>query len=220
MNVGGLVAAVVAAAALAGCGAHAAAAPEPTPKTKAVVAVSQKWMGATDLTGLDALDAVAGTPSVAAKRPAVDWSCNQPMTITVAAGPGVDEARVRQQLQYPVAYLGALGYDVRLTGSTAYVPGMQEPATIGSVVVAVTNRAADDSELVGARAISWRGQTGSHYTSATITVDGRDGLAGDIVLHEFGHVLGLDHKDGTVMAARGEAPVIFDAAETAAIDCR
>jgi hypothetical protein len=138
----------------------------------------------------------------------------------VAAAPGVDEAKIRQQLQYPVAYLEALGYDVHVAGASPYRPGMQEPETWGNVIVAATNRPADDPELVGSRGLSWRGKVDDHYVSATITVDAHRGLAGDIILHEFGHVLGLEHKDGTIMAARGEAPVVFDAAETAAIDCR
>lgn len=215
----GIVAAAIAATAvvLGGCSTSHQQAPAP----KAVVAPAPvKWTGDHNLTATDATAAVDNTAAGEPVKVPIRWACDQPMIVTVAAGPSVDESEVRKQLEYPVAYLQALGYDVRLQGATAYVPGMEEPTEVGSVVVAATMNPADDAELEDSKALAWRGQTGKHYTSATILVDASGGLAGDIILHEFGHVLGLDHKDGTVMAAVGKAPTAFDASETATIDCR
>lgn len=202
-------------AVMAGCSVAQAA---PAPKTASKVATAE-WTGTHNLSADAAWDAVASTPEAAPMPLPARWDCSQPMTITVAAGPGVDEAKIRAELAYPVAYLNALGYTAQVQGATPYQPGMGAPDAAGSVIVAATNNPSDDAELVDSRAISMMKQAGSSNTAAAIVVDAKRGLASDIILHELGHVLGLDHKDGTVMAAEGQAPTTFDAAETASVRC-
>lgn len=202
-------------AALTGCSVAQAA---PAHKAAPAPAVAE-WTGTHNLTADAAWDAVAATPAADAATLPVRWACDQPMTITVAAAAGVDEAKIRAELAYPVAYLNALGYAAQVQGATPYTPGMKAPETVGSVIIAATNNPTDDAELVDSRAIAMTNQAGDTNTSATIVVDAKRGLASDIILHELGHVIGLDHKAGTIMAAEGQAPTTFDAAETASVRC-
>jgi hypothetical protein len=158
------------------------------------------------------------TPDKAASR----WACTLPIHIYYAAAPGVDSRAVVKQLEYPVEYLRDLGYSVEIVREVAYRADYKTPVTLGDVLLVVPLSQADAKVL---RKNDWWAMTqpmeiGNVITSAKITVDGLGGLASDTLTHELGHVLGLDHKPGTVMNERVGASIAFDAAETAAIDCR
>src|SRR5690242_9525415 len=77
--------------------------------------------GRTSLTAQQADAAVAATASAAKADAKVwNWACSLPMVISPAAGTGVTEAEIRQQLAYPVEYLRDLGYNVTIGPAVAY----------------------------------------------------------------------------------------------------
>ena len=207
---------------LSGCAAQASASPATAP-VAAASAASPEWNGATTLTAADALAAVAATPvsDTPAKLEGA-WGCSTPITVRPEAGPGVEIGEVYHQLDYSVGYLTALGYRVAVGAPAAYEPNAEAPAKVGTVTIVVTSQPQDQEQLgadKGNRAVTLTSEEGGRIGSAAIVVDAKRGLAGDILLHEFGHVLGLGHKDGTVMQAKGASPVVFDADETAAVTC-
>jgi hypothetical protein len=166
---------------------------------------------------------VAETPRIAAPDKMTSrWACTLPIRIYYAAAPGVDARTVVKELAYPVEYLRDLGYTVQIVREVAYHADYRTPVTPGDVLLVVPLSQADAKVL---RKNDWWAMTepmeiGNVITSAKITVDGLGGLASDTLTHELGHVLGLDHKPGTVMNERVGAAIAFDPAETAAIDCR
>jgi hypothetical protein len=166
---------------------------------------------------------VAETPRIAEPdKTASRWACTLPIHIYYAAAPGVDSRAVVKQLEYPVEYLRDLGYTVDVVREVAYRSDYRAPVTPGDVLIVVPLSQADAATL---RKNDWWAMTepalvGNQIETAKITVDGAGGLASDTLTHELGHVLGLDHKPGTVMNERVGAAIAFDAAETAAIDCR
>jgi hypothetical protein len=176
-----------------------------------------------DLPATLAYKQVAETPRIATPDKMTGrWACTLPIRIYYAAAPGVDSRTVVKQLEYPVEYLRDLGYTVDIVREVAYRADYKTPVTPGDVLLVVPLSQADAKVL---RKNDWWAMTqpmeiGNVITSAKITVDGLGGLASDTITHELGHVLGLDHKPGTVMNERVGAAIAFDPAETAAIDCR
>ena len=145
------------------------------------------------------------------------------MVIQPAAGTGVTDADIAAQLAYPVEYLRDLGYDVTIGAPVKYERNAATSSTIGQVVVAVTKQRSEQPRLDEQAAMTYTNTSDRSALAATILVDANPKtgeLAGDILLHELGHVLGLDHKAGTVMDVSWDAPIGFDAAEIAAVDCR
>jgi hypothetical protein len=144
------------------------------------------------------------------------------MHIYYAAAPGVDDRVIVKQLEYPVEYLRALGYTVQVVREVSYLAGYRTPTTPGDVLLVVALSGADAKFLRGQNWIAMTERTfvGRSIPSAKTTVDGRSGLASDVLLHEFGHILGMEHKEGSVMGVTDTASLPFDAAETAAVDCR
>lgn len=146
------------------------------------------------------------------------------MTVRVAIAPGVDESAVWRELDYPITTMQSLGYDIAVAGTMPYEKNAQAPTVRGSVEIVVAANPADQPDLTDdigvAKAIAERGEQGDMYYSVAVVVNGRTGLRGDYILHELGHAVGLEHKDGTIMQARGDSPATFDSSETAAIDCR
>jgi hypothetical protein len=100
---------------------------------------------------------------------------------------------------------------------------MPVPSNPGTVIVVVTGDRTEQPGLAfgthRAAGRSW-GATPGATTNGRISIMSTNGMSSDVILHEVGHVLGLDHKDGTVMTATADSGLGFDAAETAAIDCR
>lgn len=204
---------------LSGCGAASA---EPAAKPARPVSASE-WSGTHGLTTADAQQAVASTAksSTPDAKPYGSWDCDEPMVFHPEAGPGVDVAAVYRELEYPVAYLNALGYRASVGAQVPYELNADRPAERGSITVVVTNNRADQYDLTTepkVRAFAQFAQE-PHNASAALVVFAPTGLAGDIILHEAGHVLGLDHKAGTVMNGVGAGTLAFDADETAAISC-
>jgi hypothetical protein len=180
--------------------------------------------GRTSLTAQQADAAVASTSTAVKPDPTTwRWACSLPMVIRPAAGSGVSVADITAQLAYPVEYLRGLGYDVTVGAPVKYERNEATSSTVGEVVVAVTKNRREQPGLDGQAAYAHTNASGRDALAATILVDANPKtgeLAGDILLHELGHVLGLGHKAGTVMAVDWDAPVTFDAGETAAVDCR
>ena len=179
--------------------------------------------GRTNLTAIQADAAVAATGTAPADATAWRWSCSLPMAIHPSAGTGVTDAQLRAQLVYPVEYLRDLGYNVTVGASVPYVREMALADQPGEVVVTATTNAAEQPVLAGDAARSWMNKSGRDALAATVVVKANPAvgeLAGDILLHEFGHVVGLNHKHGTVMDTSWDAPATLDAAEVAAVDCR
>lgn len=151
------------------------------------------------------------------------WDCSLPINIDYAAAPGVDRDKLRDQLAYPVRYLQGLGYYAAIGSEVTYEPNMPLPSVAGTVVIAVTS---DRSELPGLAGGTNRGSalrggiTPGSTMTGRISIMSTNGMSSDVVLHELGHILGLSHKDGTVMTATADSGLGFDPAETAAIDCR
>lgn len=180
--------------------------------------------GRTNLTAQQADVALASTGQPAkADTTAWRWACELPMVINPAAGPGVTDTEIRQQLAYPVEYLHGLGYNVTIGDSVTYKRNAATAERPGQVIVTATTRRTEQPGLDGQAAYAHTNTSGRDALAATIIVDANPKtgeLAGDILLHELGHVLGLGHKAGTVMDITWDAPTGFDAAEIAAVDCR
>ena len=150
------------------------------------------------------------------------WPCDQPMRISIAAAPGWTDEQVYDDMLYAVSYLQALGYNVTVVGPTAYADNMTEPPTeAGSVVVAVAPFVANQPGFHGGVAATTFAP-GPVTTSALVLLDAsRDGLDPDVILHEFGHILGFEHREvGSVMSAGYANSGHFDADETATVTCR
>lgn len=221
MGMRGAIASIAAVAVLSACSA-ADAAPAPSAQPAKVVSAAD-WTGTHNLTAAQAEKAVTSTPKSAmpAPKPYGSWDCDQPMVFHPEVAPGVDVATVYRELEYPVAYLNALGYQASVGAQQPYEVNAEQPAERGVITVVVAKNRADQPDLeedhtMRAEALFSQSQ---HNASAALIVLESRGLAGDIILHEFGHVLGLDHKAGTVMAASGISPATFDADETASIVC-
>lgn len=186
----------------------------------AVEAAPVKWAPTYNIDPAKAYDLVAATPT--GVTPAVvsnSWACDLPITVDYAAGAGVDPATVRQELAYPIRYLQALGYFVGIGEEVAYTTNTPIPTTPGTILVVSTNNPDDQPRFVPRKTIGFASWNDDQTTSAVVgTLE--EGLSSDVLLHEIGHVLGLSHKDGTVMTASNDGDIGFDAAETAAIDCR
>lgn len=185
-----------------------------------VEAAPVQWAPTYNIDPAKAYDLVAATPTDADPAPlANSWSCDLPITIDYAAATGVDAATVRQELAYPVRYLQALGYFVGIGTEVTYTTNAPIPATPGTILVVATNNPDDQPRFVPRKTIGFASWNDDQTTSAVVgTLN--EGLSSDVLLHEIGHVLGLSHKDGTVMTASNDGDIGFDAAETAAIDCR
>ena len=158
-----------------------------------------------------------GTPLPVKSR----WACSQPMHISVAAPDGFEQQAYRS-LYYPVAYLQALGYNVGMVAPTAYQSDITDQPAAGTVLLVVAPYHQDQSALGinnGAAYLS----AGAATRSALVILDGsQEGLDPDVVLHEFGHILGLSHRNaGSVMQESWAANTgHFDADETATVACR
>ena len=180
--------------------------------------------GRTTLTAADADRAVATTGKPIKADPTTwRWACDLPMVINPAAGSGVSTDDIAEQLAYPVEYLRGLGYNVTIGEPVDYARNMPTASNIGQVIVAATKDRNEQPGLDGEAAYAHTNTSGRDALAATILVDANPKtgeLAGDILLHELGHVLGLGHKAGTVMDTSWDAPTSFDAAEVAAVDCR
>lgn len=152
------------------------------------------------------------------------WSCSLPMVITPSAGPGVKVNDVVRELQMPVSYLRSLGYDVTIGQPAKYVRNAPMAQTVGQVSIVATRHGKDQAELAGAAARTVPNTSGHDALAATIYVDTDPqigDLSADVLLHELGHVLGLGHKDHTVMTAAWDVhPIAFDRGQLAAVDCR
>ena len=207
----GLVAVVVA------CGLSGAAAP-----AEAVPAVEAAPAHQEHLLDPDLADkVVAETPRAEPERTDSKWaSCGLSISIDYAAGPGVDPDTIRQELAYPVRYLQALGYVAAIGLEVPYAHNQPTPTTPGSVTVVATMNPAEQPDIQGFRASATYGHGWPAQSTGKVNVDANAGLSSLVLLHELGHLLGLGHKGGTVMSANGTDSNGFDAAETAAIDCR
>jgi len=180
--------------------------------------------GRTTLTAADADRAVTtARQTVKADPTSWRWGCELPMTINPAAGAGVKADDITEQLAYPVEYLRGLGYNVTIGEPVDYARNMPTASNVGQVIIAATKNRREQPGLEGQAAYAHTNTSGRDALAATIFADANPKtgeLAGDILLHELGHVLGLGHKAGTVMAVDWDAPIGFDAAEIAAVDCR
>lgn len=189
----------------------------------AVPAVSKPWALVFDLPASAATQYVAETPRlVAPDNIGGHWACDLPIHIYYAAAPGVDDRAIVRQLEYPVAYLRGLGYNASIVREVSYHAGYRTPTTRGDVLLVVALNGADAKYLQDQNwyAMTERNVVGRSIVAAKTTVDGGSGLSSEILLHEFGHILGLEHKPGSVMGIPNNTSVAFDAGETAAVDCR
>jgi hypothetical protein len=204
--------ALVAMLALSACSA-ANAQPAPKVEAKAVAVTSPQKFTAETAQEFAAI--TGGTPLRVESR----WDCAQPMRISIAAAPGWSGEQVYNDMLYAVSYLQALGYDVAVVGPTTYKSNMNDvPTTPGAITVAVAPNRSDQTRLANAVGITRSSDSGD---SALILLDAsRGGLLPDVILHEFGHVLGLDHREaGTVMSQGWDNSGHFDADETATVVC-
>lgn len=151
------------------------------------------------------------------------WSCNQPIRFSIAAAEGVTQERVYDSMLYALTYLQDLGYDAQVVGPSAYAENVgAAPAEDGLVQIVVAADPAEQAKwLTDAVGGTVTRKAGAQIKSATVVLDaGSQGLNPDIVLHELGHVLGLEHREaGSVMSAGWDNSGAFDAAETATISC-
>ena len=183
-----------------------------------------EWQPTYDIDPSVADKLIAATPTGAAPdhREAV-WDCSLPINIDYAAAPGTDLDKLREQMAYPVRYLQGLGYYAAIGNEVPYTLSMPVPSTPGTVVVVVTSDRTEQPGLAygthRAAARSW-GATPGVTTNGRISIMSTNGMSSDVLLHEVGHILGLSHKDGSVMTATAVSGLGFDPAETAAVDCR
>jgi hypothetical protein len=135
--------------------------------------------------------------------PPVHWDCSEPVTVSVAAdAPAGGAAAVEEAAQV----IGdATGIQLQLVTGPADI----EVAWAGHDTVAQIGSSGD---AVGVAATSWSPLDGA-LTSVDITIDEDSpvndpstGTALQVLLHEFGHAVGLDHaEDG---AAEVMAPAV------------
>ena len=216
MGIRGAFASLAAVAVLSGCGGGGAAPSHLKPAQPVLVAATAEPF--TTESAQSFADIAPGRALHVDHR----WPCGQPMRISIAAAPGWTDAQVYDDLLYAVSYLQALGYDVSVVGPTQYADNMTEPPSeVGSVVVVVAPYAANQPGLAGGVAATTFAP-GAVTTSAQILLDAsRNGLDPDVILHEFGHILGFEHREaGTVMSAGYANSGHFDADETATVTCR
>jgi len=206
---------LVAAALISAVSASGAPAVQASPAPK-------PWALVYDLPASDATGYVTQTPHAAPDKVVGRWACNLPVHIYYAAAPGIDDRVIVKQLEYPVAYLRGLGYNVTITREVSYRPGYHTPTTHGDILLVVALSGADAKYLQDQNwyAMTERNFVGKSIVAAKTTVDGGSGLSSEVLLHEFGHILGLEHKPGAVMGIPTNTSVAFDAGETAAVDCR
>jgi hypothetical protein len=197
---------------LSGCGASAQAA-SVTHKPTPVAVAPAKFTAETaakfaEITGGKAL------------HTETHWACNQPMHISVAA-PDAFAEQAYKSLAYTVAYLQGLGYDAGIVAPTAYESDMTDQPHAGTVLVVVAPYHQDQPTMGDSTGYA-DFDNGAVTRSAVVFLDAsRQGLNPDIILHEFGHVLGLDHRHvGSVMDESWAANSgHFDADETATVTC-
>lgn len=193
---------LAAAVVLSGCGGTAAASVAPAKAVPAKVA------------------------AVKADEKAWDWSCDLPITIVPMAGHGITHKQMTDALTPAVARIRALGYHVVVAPFATYRHNVTlDGLGSGQVTVTATLKAAEQPSLEGNAAMTTTklDDAEADAVGAVIAVDADTTLgelSGNVITHELGHVIGLDHKAGTVMAVDWDAPDTFDAAEVAAVSCR
>lgn len=167
-------------------------------------------------------DEAVSSTSPAQADPVVErWpSCQISMNINYAAGPGVNPETMRRELEYPVRYLQNLGYSAAIGNEVSYTKNASMPSGFGEILVVATNDTSEQPLIGTYRGWAVTGNEFSTTPTGLILLDAGRGLSSLVLLHEIGHILGLAHKDGTVMSANGTDSDRYDAAETAAVDCR
>jgi len=216
---------VLAAAVISGLSGASAPAVEAAPVVEAdPQQTPSEWQPTYDIDPSLADELIAATPTGATPDPRkAVWDCGQPINIDYAAAPGVDLDKLLEQLAYPVRYLQGLGYYAAIGNEVPYTLNMPVPSTHGTIVIVVTGDRTEQSGLANGthRGAARSGGVAPGMTSAgRVSIMSTNGMSSDVILHEIGHILGLDHKDGTVMTETAISGLGFDAAETAAIDCR